>query len=91
VVALHVDSVIRPVTTNGVLPPANATNMIGAPVLGDGCHARYEIEDQLQLNAYNLTDEVCSPLSGALLPPGTPRSARSRELRLDPLMRASAA
>ena len=79
--ARYVDSVIRPVTTNGVPPPANATNMRVAPdywvvdaMLG------YEINEkiQLQLNAYNLTDEVYAATlnnSGARYSPGTPRSA----------------
>ena len=79
--ARYVDSVIRPVTTNGVPPPANATNMRVAPdywvvdaMLG------YEINEkiQLQLNAYNLTDEVYAATlnnSGARYSPGAPRSA----------------
>jgi catecholate siderophore receptor len=79
--ARYVDSVIRPVSANGVPPPPNATNMRGAPdywvvdaMLG------YEISEkiQLQLNAYNLTDEeyVASlNNSGTRYSPGTPRSA----------------
>ena len=79
--ARYVDSVIRPVTTNGVPPPPNTTNMRVAPdywvvdaMLG------YEINEkiQLQLNAYNLTDEVYAATlnnSGARYSPGTPRSA----------------
>jgi catecholate siderophore receptor len=76
-----VDSVIRPVTTNGAPPPPNATNMRTVPdywvvdaMLG------YEISEkiQLQLNAYNLTDEEYVATlnnSGARYSPGTPRSA----------------
>jgi len=79
--ARYVDSVLRPVTTNGVPPPVNQTNMRVAPdywvvdaMLG------YEINEkiQLQLNAYNLTDEVYAATlnnSGARYSPGTPRSA----------------
>ena len=79
--ARYVDSVIRPVSTNGVPPPPNQTNMRTAPdywvvdaMLG------YEINEkiQLQLNAYNLTDEVYAATlnnSGARYSPGTPRSA----------------
>lgn len=79
--ARYVDSVIRPVSTNGVPPPPNQTNMRTAPdywvvdaMLG------YEISEkiQLQLNAYNLTDEVYAATlnnSGARYSPGTPRSA----------------
>ena len=79
--ARYVDSVIRPVSSNREPPPANATNMRVAhdywvvdAMLG------YEINEkiQLQLNAYNLTDEVYAATlnnSGARYSPGTPRSA----------------
>ncbi|MEO8018716.1 MAG: catecholate siderophore receptor Fiu [Pseudomonadota bacterium] len=77
----YVDSVIRPVSTNGVPPPPNATNMRGAPdywVID--AMAAYAINDKisLQLNAYNLTDEFYVATlnnSGARYSPGTPRSA----------------
>jgi catecholate siderophore receptor len=76
-----VDSVIRPVSSNSAPPPPNATNMRGAPdywvvdaMLG------FEISEkvQLQLNAYNLTDEeyvAALNNSGNRYSPGTPRSA----------------
>jgi catecholate siderophore receptor len=79
--ARYVDSVIRPVSSNSAPPPANATNMRTAPdywvvdaMLG------YEITEkiQLQLNAYNLTDEeyVASlNNSGTRYSPGAPLSA----------------
>ena len=72
---------IRPVTTNGVPPPANATNMIGAPdywvvdaMLG------YQVNDKvtIQLNGYNLLDEeYIATLNngGSRYIPGTPLSA----------------
>ncbi len=77
----YVDSVIRPVSSNSAPPAPNQTNMRGAPdywvidaMLG------YEINDKvsLQLNAYNLTDEVYVATlnnSGARYSPGQPRSA----------------
>jgi catecholate siderophore receptor len=77
----YVDSVIRPVSSNSVPPPANQTNMRGAPdywvidaMLG------YDINEKvsLQLNAYNLTDEFYVATlnnSGARYSPGQPRSA----------------
>jgi catecholate siderophore receptor len=79
--ARYVDSVIRPVSSNSAPPPPNATNMRTAPDywVVDAMFG-YEINEkiQLQLNAYNLTDEqyVASlNNSGARYSPGTPRSA----------------
>ena len=79
--ARYVDSVIRPVTSNGVPPPPNQTNMRTAPdywVLD--LMASYAINDNLtlQLNGYNLTDELYVATlnnSGARYMPGSPRSA----------------
>ncbi len=79
--ARYVDSVIRPVTTNGVPPPPNQTSMRTAPdywVLD--MMAAYSINDNvtLQLNGYNLTDELYVAAlnnSGARYSPGAPRSA----------------
>jgi catecholate siderophore receptor len=76
----YVDSVIRPVSSNGVPPPPNATSMSGAPdywVID--AMASYAINDKisLQLNAYNLTDEEYIATlnnSGTRYSPGTPRS-----------------
>jgi catecholate siderophore receptor len=77
----YVDSVIRPVTSNGAPPPPNQTNMRTAPdywVLD--LMASYAINDNvsLQLNGYNLTDELYVATlnnSGARYMPGSPRSA----------------
>jgi len=76
----YVDSVIRPVTTNGVPPPANLTNMRTAPDywVAD-LMASYAINEKisLQLNAYNVTDEFYVAMlnnSGARYSPGAPRS-----------------
>jgi catecholate siderophore receptor len=77
----YVDSVIRPVSTNSVPPPPNQTNMRQAPdywVID--AMASYSINDHvmLQLNGYNLTDELYAASlnnSGARYSPGTPRSA----------------
>jgi catecholate siderophore receptor len=77
----YVDSVIRPVSSNNVPPPPNQTNMRTAPdywVLD--LMASYVINDNLtlQLNGYNLTDELYVATlnnSGARYMPGTPRSA----------------
>ena len=77
----YVDSVIRPVSSNNVPPPPNQTNMRTAPdywVLD--LMASYAINDNvtLQLNGYNLTDELYVATlnnSGARYMPGTPRSA----------------
>jgi len=77
----YVDSVIRPVTTNGVPPPPNQTNMRSAPDYWVvDLMASYTINDNvtLQLNGYNITDEeyVASlNNSGARYSPGPPRSA----------------
>jgi catecholate siderophore receptor len=79
--ARFVDSVIRPVTTNGVPPPPNQTSMRTAPDYWVvDVMASYSITERisLQLNGYNLTDEryVASlNNSGARYSPGTPRSA----------------
>jgi catecholate siderophore receptor len=77
----YVDSVIRPVSSNNAPPPPNQTNMRGAPdywVL-DAMLA-YDISETvtLQLNGYNLTDELYVASlnnSGARYAPGQPRSA----------------
>jgi catecholate siderophore receptor len=77
----YVDSVMRPVTTNGVPPPPNQTNMRTAPdywVID--LMASYDISDNitLQLNGYNITDEEYVATlnnSGARYSPGPPRSA----------------
>ena len=56
----YVDSVIRPVSTNGVPPPPNQTNMRAAPDYWVvDVMAAYAINEKvsLQLNGYNLTDE----------------------------------
>jgi catecholate siderophore receptor len=76
-----VDSVIRPVSTNAAPPPANLTNMRQAPDYWVvDVMASYAINDKisLQLNGYNLTDELYVASlnnSGARYSPGTPRSA----------------
>ncbi len=76
----YVDSVIRPVSSNNTPPPPNQTNMRQAPdywvvdvMLG------YDINERvsLQLNGYNLTDELYVASlnnSGARYSPGQPRS-----------------
>ena len=77
----YVDSVIRPVSSNTAPPPPNQTNMRSAPdywVLD--MMASYSINDNVsvQLNGYNLTDELYVATlnnSGARYLPGTPRSA----------------
>jgi catecholate siderophore receptor len=79
--ARYVDSVIRPVSSNSAPPPPNQTNMRTAPdywVLD--VMAAYAINDNvtLQLNGYNLTDELYVAAlnnSGARYSPGAPRSA----------------
>jgi catecholate siderophore receptor len=77
----YVDNVIRPVTTNGAPPPVNQTNMRGAPDYWVvDLMASYQINDKvsLQLNGYNLTDELYVASlnnSGARYNPGAPRSA----------------
>jgi catecholate siderophore receptor len=79
--ARYVDSVIRPVTSNGVPPPPNQTNMRTAPDYWVvDMMAAYAINDNvtLQLNGYNLTDELYVAAlnnSGARYSPGPPRSA----------------
>jgi catecholate siderophore receptor len=79
----YVDSVIRPVSTNPANPPppANQTNMRTAPDywVVDAMVA-YEVSDKitLQLNGYNLSDELYVASlnnSGARYAPGQPRSA----------------
>jgi catecholate siderophore receptor len=78
--ARYVDSVIRPVSSNGVPPPPNQTNMRGAPDYWVvDLMAGYAINEKvtLQLNAYNLTDEFYVATlnnSGARYSPGAPRS-----------------
>jgi catecholate siderophore receptor len=77
----YVDSVIRPVSSNGVPPPVNQTSMRAAPdywVID--VMASYAINHNLavQLNGYNLTDEFYVATlnnSGTRYSPGTPRSA----------------
>ncbi len=77
----YVDSVIRPVSSNSAPPPPNQTNMRTAPdywVLD--MMASYSINDNVsvQLNAYNLTDELYVATlnnSGNRYMPGAPRSA----------------
>jgi len=78
----YVDSVIRPVSSTVVPPPPpSQTNMRTAPdywVLD--LMASYAINDKvtLQLNGYNLTDELYVATlnnSGARYMPGSPRSA----------------
>jgi catecholate siderophore receptor len=77
----YVDSVIRPVTSNGAPPPPNQTNMRTAPDYWVvDLMASYAINDNvtLQLNGYNLTDELYVATlnnSGARYMPGSPRSA----------------
>jgi catecholate siderophore receptor len=77
----YVDSVIRPVSSNNVPPPPNQTNMRGAPDYWVvDLMASYEINDKvsLQLNGYNLTDELYVASlnnSGMRYNPGAPRSA----------------
>jgi catecholate siderophore receptor len=79
----YIDSVIRPVSTNPANPPppANQTNMRTAPDywVVDAMVA-YEVSDKitLQLNGYNLSDELYVASlnnSGARYSPGQPRSA----------------
>ena len=77
----YVDSVIRPVSSNNVPPPPNQTNMRTAPDYWVvDMMASYAINDNvtLQLNGYNLTDELYVATlnnSGARYSPGAPRSA----------------
>ena len=77
----YVDSVIRPVSANNVPPPPNQTNMRTAPDYWVvDMMASYAINDNvtLQLNGYNLTDELYVATlnnSGARYSPGAPRSA----------------
>jgi catecholate siderophore receptor len=77
----YVDSVIRPVTSTGAPPPPNQTNMRTAPDYWVvDLMASYAINDKVsvQLNGYNLTDELYVATlnnSGARYMPGTPRSA----------------
>lgn len=79
--ARYVDSVIRPVSSNGVPPPPSLTNMRTAPDYWVvDLMAGYSINEKvsLQLNAYNLTDEFYVATlnnSGARYSPGAPRSA----------------
>jgi catecholate siderophore receptor len=77
----YVDSVIRPVSSNSAPPPPNQTNMRTAPDYWviDAMLA-YDVSEQitLQLNGYNLTDELYVASlnnSGARYAPGSPRSA----------------
>jgi catecholate siderophore receptor len=79
----YVDSVIRPVSSNPANPPppASQTNMRTAPDywVVDAMLA-YEVSEKvtLQLNGYNLTDELYVASlnnSGARYAPGQPRSA----------------
>jgi catecholate siderophore receptor len=77
----YVDSVIRPVSSNGAPPPPDQTNMRTAPDYWVvDLMASYAINDNvtLQLNGYNLTDELYVATlnnSGARYMPGSPRSA----------------
>ena len=77
----YVDSVIRPVSSNNTPPPPDQTNMRGAPDYWVvDAMASYEVNDHvtLQLNGYNLTDELYVATlnnSGARYMPGAPRSA----------------
>jgi catecholate siderophore receptor len=79
----YVDSVVRPVSSNpnNTPPPPNQTNMRTAPDywVVDAMLA-YEVSENLtlQLNAYNLTDELYVASlnnSGARYAPGSPRAA----------------
>jgi catecholate siderophore receptor len=79
--ARFVDSVIRPVSSNNTPPPPNQTNMASTPdywVID--LMASYAINDRLtlQLNGYNITDELYVASlnnSGRRYAPGAPRSA----------------
>jgi catecholate siderophore receptor len=78
----YVDSVIRPVSSNVVpAPPPSQTSMRTAPDYWVvDLMASYAINDNLsvQLNGYNLTDELYVATlnnSGARYMPGSPRSA----------------
>jgi catecholate siderophore receptor len=79
--ARYVDSVIRPVSSNNTPPPPNQTNMRAAPDYWVvDLMASYAINDNvtLQLNGYNITDELYVASlnnSGARYSPGAPRSA----------------
>ena len=76
-----VDSVIRPVSSNSAPPPPNQTNMRKAPDYWVvDVMASYAVNDNVsvQLNGYNLTDELYVASlnnSGARYAPGAPRSA----------------
>ena len=77
------DSVSRPVSSNiaNPVPPPDKTNMLAAPDYWVvDAMLSYAINDNLnvQLNGYNLTDELYVAAlnnSGARYAPGTPRSA----------------
>jgi catecholate siderophore receptor len=77
----YVDSVIRPVSSNSAPPPPNQTNMRGAPDYWVvDAMASYAVTEKItvQLNGYNLTDELYVASlnnSGARYSPGAPRSA----------------
>ena len=77
----YVDSVIRPVSSNNAPLPPNQTNMRGAPDYWVvDLMASYQLNDKvsLQLNGYNLTDELYVASlnnSGMRYNPGAPRSA----------------
>jgi catecholate siderophore receptor len=77
----YVDSVIRPVSSNNAPPPPNQTNMRTAPDYWVvDLMASYQLNDKvsLQLNGYNLTDELYVASlnnSGMRYNPGAPRSA----------------
>jgi catecholate siderophore receptor len=79
--ARYVDSVIRPVSSNNAPPPPNQTNMRTAPDYWVvDAMASYTLNENLtlQLNGYNLTDELYVATlnnSGARYMPGQPRSA----------------
>jgi catecholate siderophore receptor len=76
-----VDSVIRPISSNSAPPPPNQTNMRSAPDYWVvDLMASYSLTDNVtvQLNGYNLTDELYVAAlnnSGARYSPGPPRSA----------------
>jgi len=79
----YVDSVDRPVSTNAanIPPPPDKTNMLAAPDYWVvDAMVSYALNDNvnLQLNGYNLTDELYVAAlnnSGARYSPGIPRSA----------------
>jgi catecholate siderophore receptor len=79
--ARYVDSVIRPVSSNNAPSPANQTSLASTPDYWVvDLMAAYTINDKLtlQLNGYNVTDELYVASlnnSGRRYSPGAPRSA----------------